>query len=228
MLQTQYRDIPDYESWPDCVTRVEDISSDDSRVSFYREKNSHRGISGHTHIRELIAKQVNQEFLEEICELKELEYLETEIVTAEDLKALQRLPHLKALKIDSPRNAKDFESLLELPRLEKLFIQNAKHLHSLEPLSAAHRLISLGVEGGMWTRQKIPSLKPLEGLVRLEALFLTSVQLGDKDLSCLATIPNLRLLRCSRFAPKAAFGELRQLMPQLECSWCDRYEIEGP
>ena len=223
-----YLDIPEYDSWPECVTQVADIKPDDSCLHFYREKNSHRGISECTQVRKLIAKQVNQDFLDEISGLKDLEYLELEVVTAEDLSPLQQLDHLRTLRIDSLRKAKDFMPLLNLPSLTKLFLQNSKHLHSLEPFSTAHQLVSLGVEGGMWSPQKIPSLKPLEGLASLEALFLTSVQLEDKNLSCLAAIPNLKLLKCARFAPKSEFEALRELMPELQCDWCDKYEIEGP
>ena len=228
MVQTHYRDIQNYESWPKCVTRVAEIHFDCSCVSFFRERNSHRGISEYPHIRKLCAKQVNQEFLEEISELKELEYLEMQIVTAETLEMLQRLPYLKTLKLDSVRRASDFGALLDLPSLTKLFIQNAKHLNSLEPFSVANQLISLGIEGGMWREQKIQSLRPLGKLESLEALFLTSVRLSDNDLSCLATIPNLKVLECARLAPKTEFEKLRRLMPALHCHWCDEYEIELP
>jgi hypothetical protein len=228
MVQTKYRDIQNYDSWPKCVTRVADIPFDCSCISFYRERNSHRGISAHTQIRKLSAKQVNQEFLEEICELKDLKYLEMETVTAETLELLQRLSHLKTLKLNSVRRASDFGALLKLPSLTKLFIQNAKLLNSLDPFSSAHQMISLGFEGGMWSPQKILSLRPLGKLASLEALFLTSVRLSDKDLSYLATIPNLKVLECARFAPKTEFEKLRRLMPDLHCHWCDKYEIELP
>lgn len=111
MIQVNYRAIQNDDSWPACVTRVADISASNSLACFYREKNSHRGISKCSHLKKLIAKQVNQNFLKEISALKGLEYLELEIVTAEDLSVLKGLPNLKTLKIDSPRKTTNPNSL---------------------------------------------------------------------------------------------------------------------
>ena len=54
---------------------------------------------------------------------------------------------------------------------------------------------------------------------------MPSVRLVEKDLSCLAEIPNLKLFDCARFAPKSQFVNLRRLMPDLDCHWCDKYEV---
>ena len=56
-----------------------------------------------------------------------------------------------------------------------------------------------GIEGSIWTMQKIAGLSPLAGF-GFEALFLTSVKLEDKDLTPLAGCPNLKHLACARFA----------------------------
>ena len=53
-------------------------------LRFRREKNSHRGISCLTELRSLIAYQVNQEFLDEICELPLLELLYVDQLSAAD------------------------------------------------------------------------------------------------------------------------------------------------
>ena len=88
-----------------------------------------------------------------------------------------------------------------------------------------HNLIVLGVEGGMYTKQKIESLKPLSGLERLEALYMSSVQLEDKNLDYLSSIPNLKYFSSARFAPKPGFDSLRKNMPKLACAWCDNYNV---
>lgn len=191
-----------------------------------RDKNSHRGISQRPKLRTLVAGAVNQDFLDEICELTQLEHLELGWpVTASDFGGLKRLRKLKVLKIDSPRNVTDFTPVLDLPALRYLFIENAKHLTSLDWLAPLRdRLRSLGVEGSIWTMKNLPSLAPLAGF-GFEALFLTSVRLKDKNLTPLADCPNLRLLSCARFAPKANFEALKSLRPDIQCNWFDRYEI---
>lgn len=219
----KYREL---ENWYECANSVNEIPAESEKVLFYRRKDSHKGISRYQKIRKLSANQVNQDFLNEISKLKNLEYLEIEVITAEDLSPLTGLFNLRTLKLDSVRKATDFSPLLNIKALDKLFIENAKHLTNLEFLSNAHKLVVLGIEGGMYTTQKIESLKPLSNLKKLEALFMSSVQLKDKNLDYLASIPNLKIFDCARFTPKKSFDSLRKLMPNLVCIWCDKYEID--
>jgi len=164
----------------------------------------------------------------EISKLENLEYLDIETVTAENLLPLRNLRNLQTLKLSGIRKATNFEPLIRLLGLKRLFVENAKHLTSLDFLVGANHLTAIGVEGSMWTKQKIDGLAPLANLQRLEGLFLTSVTLRDKSLSCLSEIPHLRVLECARFSPKSEFSKLRNLLPNLKCRWCDEYEITQP
>lgn len=221
----RYGSAQNWKKWKTNAESLDDIKMKQKYVNFYRNKNSHKGISEYKNIKYLIAGQVDSSFLEEISELTNLEYLNIETLTAESLECLTRLKKLQTLYIYGPRKITDFSVLLEIPRIQRLFIENAKHLYSLECFKEAHNLVALGVEGSMYTKQKIKSLKPLAGLKKLEAIFMASVQLEDKNLTYLASIPNLRVLECARFAPKKRFQELREAMPNLECAWCEKYEI---
>ncbi len=223
----QERDIPDWPEWTDAgaATSLDAVPEGCTRAVFYREKSSHKGISSRRGLRKLIATKVNQDLFDEICELKALDYLELNDLTIEDLAPISVLQNLRTLKLSGVRKVSRFDEVLKLPKLERLFIENAKHLSGLEFLAQAHHLRSIGIEGSMWTAQKVDSLAPLAGLAQLEALFMVSVRLRDKVLSHLAACPNLKILQCARFAPKVRFEELRALMPDLECTWCDRYEI---
>lgn len=185
-----------------------------------RDRNSHRGIGRRTALRELEAGAANQEFLEEIACIAGLEYLDLGWpVTATDLAPLTTLTRLRTLKIDSPRKIADFTPLLELPALERLFIANAKHMTTLDWLRPFRdRLTVLGVEGSLWTAQRLASLKPLEGFA-LEALFLTNTRVADKSLAPLHAMPNLQYLGTARFYPRAEFEALHKARPALECDW---------
>ena len=203
-------------------TSGEAVPMEAAYASLAREKASHKGIGKRTALRELSAHGANQDFLEEIAGLAGLEYLDLGWpVTATDLAPLRNLPNLRHLVINSPRNIADFTPLLDLPRLERLFIENAKHLHSLDWLRPLKdRLVALGIEGSIWTTQRIDSLAPLEGFA-LEALFLTNTRLADQDLSPIATMPNIRFLGTALNAPRAQFFALREAKPGLECGWFD-------
>jgi len=217
-----------FEQWPELTeyaTNVSEINPNSDRALLYREKKSYRGISSLQNLKKLKASQVDQGFLEEICQLPDLEYLELYTVSASDLTPLKNLRSLKTLRLDIVSKAEDFTSLAEMTWLDALMISHAKHLSDLSFLSNADHLRYLGVEGAMWTAQKIESLKPLMGLKKLEYLFMSSIRLQDKKLTYLAAIKNLKVLDCARFAPKASFDDLHSLMPLLECRWCDSYKI---
>ncbi len=222
-----YRALPDWAAVSaHHAARADDIPESATLASLTREKASHRGIATRRSLTTLFASAVDQAYLDEICELEALEYLWLGWpVTAKDLSGLSRLTRLRVLKLDSPRNVTDFTPLTVLPSIERLFVENAKHMSSLDWLAPlGDRLAVLGVEGSIWTMQKVPSLAPLSGFA-FEALFLTSVRLADKDLTPLASCPNLAHLACARFAPKASFEALKALRPDIRCSWFDRYEV---
>jgi hypothetical protein len=202
------------------VTSAAKIPADAVRANLKRENKSHRGIREKTALRILVAGAVNQDFLEEICQLEKLEHLELGWpTTATDLKPITSLRSLNVLKINSPRAVTDFTPLLQLASLEVLFIENAKHMTSLDWLGPlAERLTVLGVEGSMWTTQRIPSLAPLSGF-RAEALFLTSTSVGDGTLKPLQSMSNLRFLGTARNAPRSEFAALQAARPGLVCDW---------
>ena len=86
-------------------------------------------------------------------------------------------------------------------------------------LSEAHHLEVIGIEGSMWTAQRIPSLAPLAGLKGLRAVLAVSTHLDDKDLAPLAECPNLEFLHCAMIASWEEFERLQRSMPTLVCTW---------
>ncbi|MGZ8347848.1 MAG: hypothetical protein ACXWUP_12125 [Allosphingosinicella sp.] len=211
------------EDWAGLYTqRASDIPADAERAWLRREKASHRGIGERRSLRHLVATAVDQPFLDEICRLDGLERLDLEWpMTAADLSGLRHLTRLTHVGLNSPLNVTDFTPLLALPRLRRLFIENAKHVRDVEWLADAHHLESLGVEGSLWTKQRLTGVGPFAGLRGVRGLFLTSVRLEAKDLTPLADCPRLELLGCARFAPRAQFERLHRQRPELKCTWFD-------
>ena len=214
-LHVVHPDLPNFDNGSD-------VPPGQSYASVTRTGKSHRGIADAHGLTELQAGAANQDFLDEICKLERLEYLDLAWpVTAKDLSPLRQLQNLRTLKIDSPRSITDFTPICDLPRLERLFITNAKHMNSLDWMRPMKdRLLALGVEGSMYTVQDIASLAPLEGFA-LEALFLTNTRLADQDLSAIATMPNIRHLWTALIAPRAQFETLKAARPDLYCQWFD-------
>jgi len=187
----------------------------------HRQKNSFRGISTRQNLRILTASAVNQDFLDEICALENLEWLELEWpVTADSIEGLTRLRKLHRLKLDSPRNITDFTPILHLPRLTRLSIENAKHLGDLRWLRPLKdRLITLGLDGSLNTAQKLESLEPLDGFAFGE-LWLTNTSVRDKDLSPLINCRNLTRLVCAKAVSTfEGFMALADARPDIVCQW---------
>lgn len=210
--------------WPD-AERFENaarVPRDAKAVQLKRVKTSHCGIAEVSCLEGLLAEATDQAFLEEICELDQLEFLNMAYpTTVKELVPLKKLRRLRFLRIDSPRNIDDFSALLEIESLEALIIENAKHLATLDWLAPlASQLKVLGIEGSMSTTQRIESLAPLASF-DLEALFLASTRLADQDLTPLHGMKNLKLLQTAINAPRREFEALKEALPDCVCSWFD-------
>ena len=96
---------------------------------------------------------------------------------------------------------------------------NAKNMTDLEWLGEAHDLEVIGIEGGMWSPQIIPTLKPLAGLRSLKAFLGVSTKLADKSLAPLIECPRLEYLSIACVAPQAEFEGLKAAKPNLVCDW---------
>ncbi|MCK0129308.1 hypothetical protein [Erythrobacter sp. F6033] len=208
--------------WPDAGRYLDASAVPDGAAAaqLKREKKSHCGIGGKTALKALLAEGTDQAYLDELCELAGLQYLDLDWpTTAKDLSPLKKLRELRFLRIDSPRNIDDFTPLLELPKLEALLIENAKAMTTLDWLKPlAPRLRVFGIEGSRHTDQRIQSLEPLRGF-QLEALLLRSTRIEDQDLAPLHSMVSLRLLNTALNAPRSQFKALERALPGLECDW---------
>ena len=221
-LNAKFRGHRDWPEWSRKYSRTSaaEIPPDAERAGIRREKLNYRGIAGRSALKELVAGNVDQPFLEQIGELGQLERLDLEWpFLATDLTPLLKLKQLRHLSIDSPRRIADFRPLLGLPALTTLLITNAKLMTGIEWLSDAHNLEVIGIEGGMWSPQKIPSLKPLAGLRSLRAFLGTSIRLADKQLTPLAECPKLEFIGMAAAAPRGEFERLHAARPDIVCSW---------
>lgn len=197
-----------------------DIPADTTNAWIGRQKLNYRGIGKLRSLRHLISANVDQSLLNEIGELENLERLELEWpMVAKDLTPILRLEKLAFLSIDSPRNIADFRALLDLRSLRTLIITNPKKMTDLEWLGEAHQLEVIGIEGGMWSPYRIPTLRPVAGLRSLRAFLGVSTKLADKSLAPLADCPRLEYLSIACVAPQAEFDRLKMAKPDLVCDW---------
>ncbi|WP_052692089.1 leucine-rich repeat domain-containing protein [Teredinibacter purpureus] len=204
--------------------KISEVASDIEYLNFWRKGNSHVGISNLKKINHLTATAVNNSFFKEICELKSLDSLVLANIDIDCLDKLSQLPNLRYLALEKLKPCDGLEGLALLPRLEKLWITESKDITDYSFIKGAKSLIAVGVEGAIWTKQKVDSLEPFSEMPMLEALFMASVQLKDKKLDYVASNPKLKYFSVARFAPKSSFENLYKIRPDLVSQWFERYD----
>lgn len=79
------------------------------------------------------------------------------------------------------------------------------------PVSGLVRLKYLGINGSLWTQQRLRSLKPLAGLTELRLLTLFNTRTVDNSFDPLLGLRKLERFDCSWNYPEAEFAKLKRL-----------------
>jgi hypothetical protein len=167
--------------------------------------------------------RVTQEMFDAACSMPNLEYLALKwsaITHIRELPAARRLQHLR---IGASSKLEGIEELAQMRSLISLSLEQFNKIDDFSPVSGLTQLEGLGIDGSMWTRQRLRSLKPLAGLTELRQLTLTNTQAADKSFEPLLGLHKLERFDCSWNYPEAEFLKLSQL-PNLkygnvETSW---------
>jgi hypothetical protein len=104
-----------------------------------------------------------------------------------------------------------------------LELQQLNKISNFSVLSKLTNLEGLGIDGSMWTAQKIDSLKPLANLRNLKYLSLINTRTKDKSFDPLLNLTKLVFFQSSWNYPESEFEKLKSL-PNLkygnvETSW---------
>jgi len=154
----------DWKSLPQHQSTVEGLSDEISSLRFRRVKNSHRGIGRFHNLELLVAFCVNQDCLDEISTLPRLRTLHIDEISATDLTSLQRCSSLRRLIIKGGTKVPTLNWVQQLPPLEAFLIEHFKLVRDLSPLTALRTVRAIGIEGSMWTTQKVNTFLPLAEL----------------------------------------------------------------
>lgn len=198
---------------------IDEIPPDATVLRFRRRADSHRGISRFQKLTALLAFCVNQDFLDELTLLPSLTTLCIEGLTAADLQPLDRCVNLRRLMIMGGTRVPSLDWVTRLPQLDALLIQNFKLVTDISPLTSLQAVRALGIEGSMWTAQRVETLEPLKALPGVKALFLTNCRIHHGGLRPLHDIKSLEYLESASFPGDAEFLALRRALPHLQCAW---------
>lgn len=218
---------PVWENLPEHTNTLMGIPREKTCLRFRREKNSHRGLREFERLKELVIFCPNQEAIAEIGHLRSLEFLYIDETRAKDLSPLASCRSLRHLTIKGATQADDIEWIRDLPPLDSLLIENFKKITDISPIASLTGARAIGIEGSMWTKQKIDSFSPLSVMEGVEALFITNCMPAKDGLGPLHVLRNLRYLDAPGFYSEDEFLALERALPQLECSWFERIREYG-
>lgn len=132
------------------------------------------------------------------------------------LAPLAHLP-LASLRLSWAHAISDLAPLATLDRLETLSIGDMKRASDFAPLGGCQSLKSLHLASGMWSAQKIDSLAFLRKLTRLESLAIENVTMGDKDLTPICALTQLRQLHLPLRFPLREYARMSVCLPDTAC-----------
>ena len=138
--------------------------------------------------------QIDQEFFEAICEMKNLEGLYIKWGKVESLNSISKLENLKHLYFGSNPRIKSIEGISKLDNLVTLELENFKNCSDLNKIEKLKELQSLNIVSSIdGPRIKFKNLEFLSQLMNLKVLGL-DVSLKEKRIEPILKLKNLEKL----------------------------------
>ena len=167
--------------------------------------------------------RVNQKMFDAACRIPSLEGLFIKWSGIKNIEALRIPKKLHHLHLGSSSQVESIAVLGELESLVTLDLEQLNRISNFSILSKLTALEGLGIDGSVWTAQKIDTLKPLSNLHNLKYLTLTNTRVQDKSFDPLLGLTELVRFNSSWNYPEAEFEKLR-VLPKLkygnvETSW---------
>ena len=169
------------------------------------------------------ASRVNQKMFDAACRVPNLERLYIKWSGIKNIDGLQNAKKLCHLWLGSSSQVESIDVLEEMDSLITLELQQLNRISDFSVLSKLTNLEGLGIDGSIWTAQKIDTLKPLANLRNLKYLTLINTRLKDKSFDPILNLTELVRFESSWNYPEAEFEKLKAL-PKLkygniETSW---------
>jgi len=175
--------------------------------------------------------RVNQEMFEAACNMENLEGLYIKWSGIKTIDSLKKLKNLKHLHIGSSGQVENIRVFRDINWLTTLCLEQLNKVTDFNDIAGTTNLEGLGIDGSIWTAQKIDTLKPIGQLEGLKYLTLTNTRTKDKSFDPLLNLKELIRFNSSWNYPVTEFEKLKGL-PNLkygnvETSWTEIKEKMG-
>ena len=170
-----------------------------------------------------LPSKVNQKIFDAVCQMPSLEGLWIKWSGIKNIDNLIQLKNLKHLHLGSSSQVENIEVLGRLYNLETLETEQLNKISDFSVISNLTQLQGLGLDGSIWTAQKIDSLEPIRELKKLKFLTTTNSRIKDKSFDPLLSLNELVRFNCSWNYPESEFEKLKSLSNlqygNVETSW---------
>ncbi|WP_139063732.1 leucine-rich repeat domain-containing protein [Flagellimonas eckloniae] len=170
-----------------------------------------------------LPSRVNQKIFNAICNMPNLEGLWIKWSGIKSIDELINLKKLKHLHLGSSSQINDIGMLSSLPSLKTLHMEQLNKISDFRCIGKLTQLIGLGIDGSIWTPQKIDSLEFIKQISGLRYFTMTNSRLKSKSFEPLLALKLLVRFNSSWNYPESEFSIL-QTHPSLkygniETSW---------
>ena len=178
-----------------------------------------------------LCSRVNQEMFEAACDMDNLEGLYIKWSGIKKIDSLLKLKNLKHLHIGSSGQVENIRVFRDINWLTTLSLEQLNNVTDFSDIAGMTNLQGLGIDGSIWTAQKIDTLQPIGQLRGLKYLTLTNTRTKDKSFDPILNLKELVRFNSSWNYPVTEFEKLKGL-PNLkygnvETSWTEIKEKMG-
>jgi len=162
-----------------------------------------------------LSSYINQQIFDVVCNMQNLEGLWINWSGIKNIESIVNLKELKHFRLGSSSKLESISVIGNLNSLITLGFEQLNKITDFSVISNLTRLEGLGLNGSMWTAQKINTLKPIEKLINLKYLTTINSRIQDKSFEPILKLPNLIRFDSSWNYPASEFAKLKN-MPNLK------------
>ncbi|ULQ51750.1 hypothetical protein [Flavihumibacter fluvii] len=157
-----------------------------------------------------------QTIFDSACLLHNLVGLNVKNSNIKSLDNLSKLKKFKYLRIGDSSKIESIEPLQNLTHLEVLVIENFKNISDFSLLKVLTNLKFLTIEGGMYKKQNVDSIRFLADLKNLVYLSTAMITSTNKSVDTVFKLKNLKTLNWAFDLTKPEMETLKQELPNLK------------
>lgn len=160
---------------------------------------------------------INQEFFDTICQMPWLQSLNLSgLISIKNIENITSLNNLLHLFVGTAGRVENIDAIAGLEKIITLQIEGFKKINDITPITKLATLKGLHIQGDMWKKQYIDSIKGIDNLKNLEYLSLDGTEVKNKVITPIRTLKKLKNLEVGYWWTKEDLQLLYKSLPLLE------------